>query len=381
MIVYKLHKLRVFVSLVFPAFLSLFLFVHFYFFGGTGAYSKGEIERQPGVSVIFDEAVWKSMPAFEPKTANLWSEKVSEHPRSVFFDVSENALFASYGNSYFENNTYPSILRVDLPNKKVDCFISQNVQRASFHGPTVIVAPWGNVIYELSKKDLSIMRKIPSGQFPSVSAVQAMDVYYDAKRDAIFLGNEIEQMLAKYDYKTGKLLDYLDLVDTGLCIYGGPLQNITESEATGKLYFTAGPGETNLFEVSPDTLKLTRSLKLGDLVGSSIVIDDDNQLIYYQAALSDSLYEVSLKDFQVIRVLKGSVQSRYMCIDKERGCLYISSYAYGKLIALDLKSGKHLWEVKVGGKAGGRSKVKENILINTRAGIIRVDLAAVWKNQ
>jgi len=31
-------------------------------------------------------------------------------------------------------------------------------------------------------------------------------VYHDVGRGAIFLGNDIEQMLAKYDYRTGELL-------------------------------------------------------------------------------------------------------------------------------------------------------------------------------
>jgi len=48
---------------------------------------------------------------------------------------------------------------------------------------------------------------------------------------------------------------------------------------------------------------------------------------------------------------------------------------------LDLKSGKRLWELKVGGKPDGLSKNNNDLWVNSRAGIVKIDLSAVWKDH
>ncbi|MFH1415678.1 MAG: hypothetical protein ABIH89_06305, partial [Elusimicrobiota bacterium] len=58
--------------------------------------------------------------------------------------------------------------------------------------------------------------------------------------------------------------------------------------------------------------------------------------------------------------------------------LYLLSYLYGSMFAVDIKTGEKMWSVKVGAKPFGLVLRNDKAYVNSRAGIIAVDLSSVW---
>src|SRR3989339_1433609 len=165
-VVYRLRKCRIGICLGLPFLMSLAMIIHFNFFGGIGNYSRGAIERQPGVSIYFDQSSWKTNQ--DPAIKSLWSQKAREHPRGIYFDPAHNALYVSYGNTYYVGQSYPTILKIDVSNNSLQYVLSKNVRRVSFNGPTIIMAPWDGakqILYEISKDDLHVKRAFKRGYY------------------------------------------------------------------------------------------------------------------------------------------------------------------------------------------------------------------------
>jgi outer membrane protein assembly factor BamB len=203
-----------------------------------------------------------------------------------------------------------------------------------------------------------------------------MDIFHDADRDNIYITNEMSPMLLKYDYTNGTLIDHMR--PEGVT-YGGTIWLLQASAKTGKLYYVGVSSDYDLLEIDPETLEIERTLDLGTFGGSALKIDEEAGLIYFQHGERDTLYEIDIHSFKVKRTLKGDTYARRLHIDKKRNALYILSFLHGKLIAIDLKSGKRVWTLKVGGKPNGMASHEDILYVNSRAGIVRIDLAAVWK--
>ncbi|MFC2091216.1 YncE family protein [Elusimicrobiota bacterium] len=252
----------------------------------------------------------------------------------------------------------------------------------SAHTDTLLVSPWHEYkIYELDKNDLTVKRHFSTQT--DIYPWETMGIYHDDNKGYIYVSNEINPALFKYDYATGKLSGRI-IIDN--IKYGGSIWSLTTSKTTGRLYVITYMAGQDLVEIDPDKFEITRTLDLNiygllSLAASTMIIDDDNGLLYIQHGGRNSLYEIDLETFKIMRTLEGEVHSRGMILDKKRNVIYINSFFYGKVIALDISSGRQSWELKIGGKPYGITLHEDSLYTNTRAGIIKIDLDTVWRDH
>ena len=359
--------LRITIAMIVPILLSFALLYHLYHYGGVGGLRKKRVHRQRGVEKVL---------AYE----KIGSYTVPRHPRGIHYDAAEDTLFVMFGATYARNRSYPTIIRRDLKTGRGHAFLSRNIRRVTFdnHSRCIFVAPWyENVIFKLSMSDLRVINRFPSQVENLLQTWEPMDVLKDISENRIYVGNDAEQALVVYDSETGQLLKMLNLLEQGHVKVGGPVWHIRQSTSTRKLYFITGPG-THLFEVDPDTLTVTKKRKFLDVVGTALEIDDEKGLLYYQNGGLDSLYEIDMGNFSIIRKYRGECHARRIRLDKKRNCIYVLGYLSGTIFPIDLETGKQPWKRYVGGLPHGMDLYGNTLWVNSMSGVLRLDLEQIW---
>jgi hypothetical protein len=363
----KRRRARLFTSAFIPMLFSFMLFIHLYFYGGRGGlYSAGDLVDQAGVALF----------SLAPGETDI-----NPHPRGIYFDAGANALFAMFGCTFCgDTDRYPTIIRADLLTGETRRFMSGNIRRIAIsdRSETLFVIPWYQKnIYELSKADLSILREHPCQSEDYLDYWEPMDVVKDLSTNVLYIGNCTEQALMAYDLATDRITKILNLCREGHVRFGGPLWHLAQSPTTRKLYFISGPGSSLLFEVDPDSLSILKKRNLRDFIGTAMVIDDTNRVLYYQSGLLDSIYAIDMDTFEIERTYSGEAHARRIRLDRKRNRLYVLGYFSGTVFALDLASNKRMWTRHVGGSPHGMALAEDVLWINSMAGVFKLDLEAI----
>jgi len=359
--------LRITTAMVVPTLLSFGLLYHMYHFGGIGGLRKGRVLRQSAVEKVFE---------YE----KIGSYTVPRHPRGIHYDATEDVLFVMFGATYARDRSYPTIIRKDLKTGRGHAFLSRNIRRIAFdnHSRCIFVAPWYETfIYKLSMVDLKIINRFPNQVEDTLQTWEPMDVLKDVSENRIYVGNDAEQALIAYDSETGRLEKMLNLLEQGHVKVGGPVWHIRQSPSTRKLYFVTGPG-THLFEVDPDSLTVTKKRKFCDVVGTALEVDDERGLLYYQNGGLNSLYEIDMKSFEIMRTYKGECHARRIRLDKKKNCIYVLGYLSGTLFPVDLATNKRPWKRYVGGLPHGMDMHGNTLWVNSMSGVLKLDLKKTW---
>ena len=365
----KGNRVRIFTTMILPMILFASLFIHLYFFGGIGGLYESGVFAQEGVERFF-------------QIKNIDSHIVPQHPRGIYFDKNENALFIMFGQTFTPSlKPYPTIVRKDLSSNSTHFFLSRNIRRIHIDGTSrhIFVAPWyQQVFYVLSKKDLSIIGNNPNQTEGLLRTWEPMDIFKDRLTNRVYIGNGVEQAFISYDLDTGRIARILHLYNQGLVDKGGPVGNILQSKKDGMIYFTSGPG-MNLFEVDPESLNITKQKSFFDITASALAIDEEGGMLYYQNGCFNALYEIDIESFEVKRTLRGEGHARRILLDKRRNCIYVLGYFSGTVFPIDLTTGKRLWTVRVGGLPHGIDLSDNTLWINSMSGVMKLDLETIWK--
>ncbi|MFC2091839.1 YncE family protein [Elusimicrobiota bacterium] len=363
------NRFRILTSLFLPGILTYILFFHFYFLGGFGAISERKIDSQKGVKIFYSKDDFPKQDYFQYK---MWTQINMLHSRDIFFDKQENALYANYANTYgkISAKRSPNLIKVDIDTKKTIYTSGFYTRSIALTPAGILGSPWyEKKIYEFSKKDLSIIRTFSAQA--DISTWETAEIFFNESNDSIYVSNDLLAALFRYDYNTGSLLKDKRYDDFN---YGGGLWNFQASNRTGMLYAIGLGKKESLFELDPVTLEINRSLDLDSYGGSALLLDDDNGLLYFQDGNSSRLFEIDITELKVLRIFKSHPFSRKIYKDKKRDTLYILSYLYGRLFAIDLNTGKQLWTIKVGGKPSGLAVTEDLAYVISRTGILRIEL-------
>lgn len=369
----KKGYLRIFVSVVLPVLFTYLLFMHFYFYGGLGHCKPDKIISQKGVKIFYSK---EDFPKKDYQHYQVWTDSERFFPREIFIDKERNALYSNYANTYGKSSAKktPNILKIDMKSKETFYYVDNYTRAISGHSNSILISPWySEVIIELDKKDLKIARKIPLQH--EIYPWELANIYHDVKGNAIYAANDMTPSLLKYDYTTGELKGSLQ---PGYFTYGGAFWDMAISDKTGLIYINGLGAKEDIFEIDSDTMEIKRKLDIVVYGGSAILLDDENDTLYFQDGDSWRLFEIDIKKMKVKRVFKSEIHSRKLFLDRKRGALYVLSFCYGKFFAIKLDNGKRAWTLRVGGKPSGLAVDQDTVFINSMAGIISIDLAEVW---
>jgi hypothetical protein len=376
----KRRRLRIVTSIIIPFIFTFLLYYHYYYLGGIGNPSVGSIMKQTGVSIFYGKDNFPKKDYFDH---NKWTKICKLYPRDLYYDANENALYSNYCSS--EDDTLrkmPTLLRIDMDTKDTKYFVGRYVKVFGINNSSLLVAPAQEArIYELDRNNLSIIRTFKSQV--DLGYWKVLDIYHDLKRRCVYLSTDVDVGLYKYNFKTGKLLDSIipEFID-----YGGGMINMTMSKKTNMIYILGYYSDYDIMEIDPEIFEIKRKLSLNtynlfSLGSSCLILDDEAGLLYVQHSLNNKLYEIDLESFKVQKIVKGEKHARRMLIDKKRNTIYQTGYLSGKLTAVDIKSGKRMWTLKVGGKPYGLELHNDKLYINSMAGIIEIDLNTVWNER
>jgi len=394
MVTLRGYRFRILTSCVLPGVLTLLLFLNQFYFGGFGGRVEDqEIEAQTGVKKILSVEELEQAIIVEKQTPERLFDgeylnpndhaEVRYQPRGLCVDEFENAIFIVLGCTYCNRKLRPVLIRKDLTTGEIQYLLSRNnVRRIACKetSSSIFLATWMTTyLYEISKHDLSLIRTIPNQTKGLFSVWEPMGIRMDVSGNQIYVFNGQHSALISYDVKTGALKNILDFQKAGFNGKGGASWYGIQSKKTRKLYVMSAPGEHNFFEINPDTLQVTRSLLVGKVIGSDLILDDENGLIYSQSFMLDSIYRINIESFTIEREYEGEFFARRLLLDKPRQVLYVLGYLSGLVFSIDLQSGKRLWEVKVGGRPHGMDLSGNLLWINSMSGVFHLDLSAIWK--
>ena len=398
LVVVKRRRARILVSLVMPIALTFGMMGLILQMGGPGGLVDEAEREAAGARLAYD--IRTLTPRLDPthpeavRSMAVMTEgdfgTVREHgvvctnPRSVCVSPDGAVAHVFFGCTWgLEKMFFPSVIRVDLKTGGVQALSGHNIRQVACPGAeeTLAVAPWdGPGIYELSAKDLSLVRTIPRQTDDVLTFWEPLDVVLDRARQKVYLANNGETAVLIYDQKTGKLEHIVNLASMGLVrTGGGGVHRMRLSPKTGLLYGVTGPG-INLFEIDPVAGELLRTKDFGDIVGTGFAADFDAGRLYYQSGFSSDLHEVDLATFEVLRTFEGEVHGRRLALDHRRRALYVAGYFSGLVTAIDLDSGDRLWELAMGPRPQGVDLTDDALWINTQDGLFELDLATAWRH-
>ncbi len=393
----KYRRFRLMTSVVVPVAITLFLFGYQIKYGGAGACKIDKVLQQKGVKQIvslsdIENALSTTGPLnhrFLTPSGFLRkdpSEKIQAgyHPRGIIFDETYNSLFLFQGCTYSVQKKYlPVVIKKDMATGAISYLLSSgNIRQVHNAGDSIFFAPWKDAyIYEISKQDLTILNTIPKQTEKHKLYWEPMSVFVDDAARRLYVGNEIHPALLGYELPSGKLEGILNLQQHKLAGEGGIAYHMVKSEKNGNLYFIGAPGEQRLFEFSPSLFAITRSIKLNDVVGTALILDDVSGKLYYQSAFYDTIFVIDIETFEVVKKYSGEFHARRLRLDKRRGVLYVLGYTSGTVFPIDLDSGKTLWSVKVGGRPHGMQLTGDALWINSMLGAFKLDLNVIWEEK
>ncbi|MFH1415414.1 MAG: hypothetical protein ABIH89_04960, partial [Elusimicrobiota bacterium] len=355
----KRHIFRMTMSFVFPVLLSGLLFFHFFFFGGIDDQPAKVIAKQEGVKALLDP---EEFPKNDYQHFQSWVSEQRFFPGGLYKE--KGSLIALYANPYGKSHAVkkPYIVGIDLNSKHISYFPSYFVQDIAMGSDLIVAHPWyENLIVGLDKRTLSVREQVPV-KMPAGSWLTGR-IAYNENRNEIYLTNVIKPEIARCDFKTGQIIEKRSLDNTK---YGGSVSGMEISEKTGKLYCVSLRSSADILEINTETLETERALDLGAFGISSMLIDNESSLIYAQDSESARLYEIDMKTFEKKRVLEGEYCSLSITIDRKRNALYLLSYLYGSMFAVDIKTGEKMWSVKVGAKPFGLVLRNDKAYVNSR---------------
>jgi outer membrane protein assembly factor BamB len=393
-IVVRWRRMRLITTVVLPVLLTVALFLQQFYFGGLGGKDTERISRQPGVTTFLDQPELAGAVAEATATQRVLLDAEAEnrsieikyHPRDILIDRAGEAFIAVFGCTYCNPgagwNT-PIIVRKSWATGDMRFVLGYyNIRQIDETDDLIYAAPWySRSIFVIDKHDLAVLQTIPNQISKKTLYWEPMAVLKDVERDVIYVGNEMNAAVLAYDLATGKLRGILDLEKGGYVGAGGTANSMVQSTKTRRVYFIGLPGPHDLFEMDPDTLTITRALDLDDVFGTALVIDQDKETLYYQSGYWDSLYQIDIPTFSVVREYDGVYHARRMRLDKDRNALYLLSFITGEVVCLDLASGNTLWRVDVGGRAHGLALVDDTLWVNSVAGVFRLDLPVIWQSK
>ncbi len=384
------YRFRIFTSVICPITLTFMLFFYQFLYGGVGTIKSTIIMEQIGVKKILDIDELRNAISTAKQSQTLDggyrkdSMQIEYQARGIIKDETADVIIAFFGCTYCSRcSVKPIVVRKELTTGNIQYLLSRNnLRQIENLDTTIFIAPWREkYIYEVSKTDLTVVRKISSQVSRENLYWEPMSILKDVSKDYIYVANEIYPAILSYNLSTGKLRGILDLQKSGLICEGGTAHTMVQSRKTRKIYFIGLPGDNDLFELDPDNLQITRTLDLGDVFGTALIIDDENGYLYYQSGFYNSLYQIDIEKFKKERKYKGEYHARRICLDKRRNVIYVLGYTSGTVFPVDLISGKNLWKVKVGGRAHGMYFSNDTLWVHSMAGAFRLDLKTIWKDQ
>lgn len=362
---------RLVVSFFVPLGLYAAVFAHLYMFGGVGGiHSTADIEAQPGVERVF---------GIEQVVSGMTQRN---HPRDVCVDAERNVIFASFGCTFCPSAIrYPTLIRYDLTTRESQWFVTGPIREFDCTANTdvLLFAPWqDNKVFMLDRDDLTIRKAMVPPFQSDMEIWEPMGIVLDQVSNRILIVNDVEPAIVAMDATTGQWIGSRNLWREGLTGYGVAAQTLVQGVPGGPVYFAAGYGE-NLFAVDPVTLEILNHIPLDDAAGTAIAVDTPGDRLYYQASLHDTISEVRLSTFEVVRELGGERFARGLGVDADRNVLYVLGYFSGTLYPIDLTTGERgPWTINVGGRPNSLDLRGGTMWINSMAGVLRIDLDAVW---
>lgn len=399
LLTYRLRILRIFSTIFVPIACLFVLFIFQLHFGGNPFTVNSAIDEQPGVEIFFRPSTFKKDventrfskdrlldPSSEIFNRDDVTVGTEYHPRDILLGDG-NALIITLGNTFYFRNKInffsPVVLRIDLDTDNFIYKLGHScIQDIISSHSSLYVAPWDmRYIYQLSNTNLelenSFINQVDRNRVFAMDW-EPMTLLKDIEKDVLYVCNEFTPGLISYDLKTNKLMDVLNLEKHKLAWPGGTVMGIVQSPKDRKLYILASPGDHDIIEVDPDGLIPLRTLDLKDMSGSALAIDSAGQYIYYQSAYRDDLYKINVETFEVVETFEGEYHARRMVLDEERNAIYLSAIFKGKVVAVDINSGKRLWEIKAGGRPYGLALGEDTLWVNSMAGILRLDLETIF---
>lgn len=391
----RLGRLRI-LSAVVPYFVFTALFFAFqYSFGGMGGFHDAEVGRQPGVEKIYgieelkaalDADPEKRKRVLRPPEQGFATEepvRAVNNARGIWLDDAGENLFLFFGGTYYRGFAYPGVVKKHLSTGKIEFLLTDsNVRDAHVSGGGIYLGQWHDpFLYELSTADLSIVRSIEDQILLPYYLWEPCAILRDEARPMLYVGTDLYPSLFGYNTDTGKLEHVLDLSYMGLVSEAGVLFSLSQSKKTGMLYGVVCPGPVDVIEVDPEAFVVRRSLDLGEYMSLCLLLDDENGKLYFQSGTTDSLYKIDIKSFAVERIYDAEYHARALALDGKRKVMYVLGYSSGTAFALDLESGKRLWEIWAGGRPHGMILKGDSLYIHSMAGAFRVDLPAIWREK
>ncbi|MFC2091210.1 YncE family protein [Elusimicrobiota bacterium] len=375
----KRGKLRIPVTLLVPLFLTGILYYHFYYLGGIYNYSSKNILTQKGVRIVFSR---DDLISDDEATLKKWHKRDSYFPRDIYIDKDSGSIYANYANTNDEPDVKSvTLIKIDIDKNEPQYFFSNYIKVFKILDDSLIVSPFSHrSIYILNKMDFSIIREIPSQD--ELQYWETLDILYSSMDNSLYILNDVSAAVLKYDYGSGRLLKTLE---PDFIKYGGGLICPRLRKRSNRLYVLGYMSPYDVIELEPISLRITRKLSLGSsgplsLGATALEMNDSESSLYVQDGGKKTLYEIDIETLKIKRRLKGDIHSRRIYFDKKRNALYIAGFFRGRLKALDLKSGKTAWTVRVGGKPYGIALDHDNDLlyVNSCTGIVRLDLDHLW---
>ena len=357
---------RLLTTMFIPGALSFFLFQFLYEKGGLASLvSEEQVLAQPGVKQIFHGG------------------DIQRHPRDICFDQQRNAMFLSYGCTFCAiEEEVPSLIKVDLQSGESLKYYSGPIREFSCpkNADLIAVAPWHSEdVILIRRDDLQEHQRIHSHFQKYITLWEPMSLIYDPTLQKVFVTNDVEPAVISFSTTSGRLDKVLNLWTDGyISLYGTPAYSPRQPIAGKTIYFTSGPGD-NLYAVDPHSLEIVKSVPLGDIAGTALLVSPSKELIWYQSSVNDQLFVIDQNDLTVKNTLKGERFSRGLLYDEKRDLLYLLDYFGGKFISMDPYTGKRYGAIDVGGRPNAMIMNNDKVFIHSMLGVLELDLSILHR--
>jgi hypothetical protein len=360
---------RFLVCLVLPVIQVLYLCQDIYRYGGRGYAERDRIEAQAGVRVIFDTGV-------------LFLDR-PQHPRRIHFDDRTQALTAVFGCTYcdFYARPDPSFIRFDLASGTAAGFASTNVRLVDIDDQAgqIWFAPWVRQWEPATVLRLDSRSLEPAGRHRFQSGLlQWQPTAVLGIDDLLYMTNDGVPALVVVDPARDSVRQVVNFQEMGLVDEGGTLLDLAVDSRTRRLLIVGGPGQ-NLLSFDLATREIAATRAYFDIAGTSMAIDEEARRGYYQSGALDVIHAFDLDSLEETGQLPGEFNARDLQLDVRRNRLYVCGFFSGRVIAIDLATGRRVWERAVGGLPGGLAldARADRLWANSVAGFVEIDLQAI----
>ncbi len=320
-----------------------------------------ELERQPGVEVVFDAQRCEN-----PQEKTAWNFSRAMRTDGRRFHITFGKTVGS------DDKDQVSLWKIDIDDGSYQTLRTSQIRdfATSHDGKLLHVVPFYKG--EVLSVDADTLEVRSRARMPDMELRHLLQpVQIVRRRDSLIMPQLANPTLHRFSIENNAFEDKISLVDADIALPNDLCCGLIPARQPERFFAIGGsPLNAFLVELSAEPFEVVASIKLPESSNSFVLAGGERPTIFFMGELSGNLFRVDLETQDITLVRSWPYMTR-IAYDPYGDQLLLTNRMYGTL-TIARPDGTEIASYEVGAKANAVQATKDAIFIASHVGIVRI---------